>query len=209
MGRGLRRGRRARPEIYQEIKPLKKSTPVINILAPFFPGRLSGILASGCGRTPFPGPGFLPFIAGLLLGILAIMAFVQTLKEKASKERGFLSFGDYLVKVGILIGALVVYVFLLDILGFLMGTFLLLLFLFRIVEPLRWRTVFLASLITLGAVYLLFDCIFGYPVAQRNCGVVRIRRLSVINLWMFLINSSWVFRWPFSRSTCFIVFWAA
>jgi putative tricarboxylic transport membrane protein len=113
------------------------------------------------GNLHAPGPGFLPFLTGLLLGGLSGIAFIQALKEKPSQEKGFLSFGAYLIKVGLLAVALVVYVLLLSTLGFLVGTFLLLLFLFRIMEPLGWKTVFLASIITLAAVYLLFDVFLG------------------------------------------------
>ena len=151
---------------------MKKSFLTINLIWILF--SIAVVLESwrlNVGELHAPGPGFLPFIAGLLLGILAIVAFIQTLKEKASQERGFLSFGDYLVKVGFLTGALVVYVFLLNILGFLIGTFLLLLFLFRIIEPLRWRTVILASLITLAAVYLLFDLFLGTQLPKGIVGL--------------------------------------
>jgi putative tricarboxylic transport membrane protein len=123
------------------------------------------------GNLHAPGPGFLPFLTGLLLGGLAGIAFIQALKEKPSQDRGFFSFGDYLIKVGLLAGALVVYVLLLNTLGFLVGTFLLLLFLFRIMEPLGWKTVFLASIITLGAVYLLFDVFLGTRLPSGILGI--------------------------------------
>ncbi|MBA4392527.1 MAG: hypothetical protein C0407_03140 [Desulfobacca sp.] len=123
------------------------------------------------GTLHAPGPGFLPFITGLLLGILALIAFIQALLKKPSQDRSFLSFGDYLIKVGVLAGALIVYVLLLNTLGFLVGTFLLLLFLFRIMEPLKWKTVILASLITLAAVYLLFDVFLGTRLPQGILGI--------------------------------------
>ena len=151
---------------------MKKSRLVINIVWILF--SIAVCLESwrlDAGSLRSPGPGFLPFIAGGLLGLLAMISFIQTLKEKASQENSFLSFGENLIKVGFLTGSLIVYVFLLNILGFLIGTFLLLLFLFRIVEPLRWRTVFLASLITLGAVYLLFDVFLGAQLPKGILGL--------------------------------------
>jgi hypothetical protein len=75
-----------------------------------------------------------------------------------------------LLKVGLLTGTLVVYIFSLSILGFLVGTFLLLLFLFRIMEPLPWRTVILASIVTLGAAYLLFDVFLGTQLPKGIWG---------------------------------------
>jgi putative tricarboxylic transport membrane protein len=102
-----------------------------------------------------PGPGFLPFYTAILLGVLALISLLQTLKESegsASEIWGGIQFG----KLAILLGALFLYVFLLDWLGFLLGTFLLLLVLFRIVEPYGWKTILLSSLLTTGGTYLFF-----------------------------------------------------
>lgn len=102
-----------------------------------------------------PGPGFLPFYTAILLGLLALISLLQTLKESegsASEIWGGIQFG----KLAILLGTLFLYVFLLDRLGFLLGTFLLLLVLFRIVEPYGWKTILLSSLLTIGGMYLFF-----------------------------------------------------
>jgi putative tricarboxylic transport membrane protein len=102
-----------------------------------------------------PGPGFLPFYTAILLGLLALISLLQTLKGaqgSASEIWGGIQFG----KLSILLGALFLYVFLLDRLGFLLGTFLLLLVLFRIVEPYGWKTVLFSSLLTTAGTYLFF-----------------------------------------------------
>jgi putative tricarboxylic transport membrane protein len=102
-----------------------------------------------------PGPGFLPFYTAILLGLLALISLLQTLKESkgpASEIWGGIQLG----KLAILLGTLFLYVFLLDRLGFLLGTFLLLLVLFRIVEPYGWKTILLSSLLTIGGTYLFF-----------------------------------------------------
>ena len=102
-----------------------------------------------------PGPGFLPFYTAILLGLLALISLLQTLKESegsASEIWGGIQFG----KLTILLGTLFLYVFLLERLGFLLGTFLLLLVLFRIVEPYGWKTILLSSLLTIGGMYLFF-----------------------------------------------------
>jgi putative tricarboxylic transport membrane protein len=102
-----------------------------------------------------PGPGFLPFYTAILLGLLALISLLQTLKESkgpASEIWGGIQFG----KLTILLGTLFLYVFLLDRLGFLLGTFLLLLVLFRIVEPYSWKIVLFSSLLTTAATYFFF-----------------------------------------------------
>jgi putative tricarboxylic transport membrane protein len=102
-----------------------------------------------------PGPGFLPFYTAILLGLMALISLLQTLKESegsASEIWGGIQFG----KLAILLGTLFIYVFLLDRLGFLLGTFLLLLVLFRIVEPYSWKIVLFSSLLTTAATYFFF-----------------------------------------------------
>jgi putative tricarboxylic transport membrane protein len=102
-----------------------------------------------------PGPGFLPFWAGVVLGGLAIVSLVKTLAGKEAAE-GNPWAGINFWKLGLMTAVLFAYVALLDTLGFLLGTFLLLVFLFRVVEPYRWRTVLLASVLTIGAAYGFF-----------------------------------------------------
>jgi len=70
---------------------------------------------------------------------------------------------------------LYLYVVFWDVIGFLASTFLLLLFLFRCVEPLRWRTVFVASGLTLAFVYILFSVLLG-------------ARLPAGRLWTYFIS---------------------
>jgi putative tricarboxylic transport membrane protein len=107
------------------------------------------------GTLHAPGPAFLPFYAGMLLGVLALISLVQTWKDREESTESVWA-GTSLLKLGLLLAALFVYVALLQVLGFLLGTFLLLFFLYRIVEPMRWRTVFFASALTIGATYFLF-----------------------------------------------------
>jgi putative tricarboxylic transport membrane protein len=107
------------------------------------------------GGVHAPGPGFLPFYTAILLGLLALISLLQTLKESkgpASEIWGGIQFG----KLAILLGTLFLYVFLLDRLGFLLGTFLLLLVLFRIIEPYGWKTVLVSSLLTIAGTYFFF-----------------------------------------------------
>ncbi len=102
-----------------------------------------------------PGPGFLLFFAGGLLGILALISLIQSLKEREPGGPTVWASVNFL-KLGLLVGILFLYTILLPKLGFLLGTFLLLLFLYRVVEPYRWKKVFFASLLTIGIVYGFF-----------------------------------------------------
>jgi putative tricarboxylic transport membrane protein len=107
------------------------------------------------GGVHNPGPGFLPFYTAILLGFLALISLLQTLKSaegSASKIWGGIHYG----KLAILLGTLFLYVLFFERLGFLLGTFLLLLVLFRIMEPYGWKTVLLCSVLTTAGTYFFF-----------------------------------------------------
>ena len=102
-----------------------------------------------------PGPAFLPFLAAVLMGILSLVSLVQTLKGPLQDDYNPWAKMSFL-KLGLVVASLFLYVLLLNTLGFLLDTFILLLFLFRVMEPYRWTKVLFASLLTIGAVYAFF-----------------------------------------------------
>jgi putative tricarboxylic transport membrane protein len=129
----------------------------------------------GFGSFSRPGPGFLPFLAGVALAALALLAFVQTaLAPPAADAKSGFRRAD-LIRIGTVAGLLFLYVFLWESIGFLTATFLLLLFLFRCIEPLRWRTVFTAASVTLAFTYILFSVLLG-------------ARLPTGRLWTYFLN---------------------
>jgi putative tricarboxylic transport membrane protein len=116
-----------------------------------------------------PGPGFLLFFTGALLGILALISLIQSLKGREPKGPG-VWIGVNFLKLGLLVGILFLYTILLPKLGFLLGTFLLLLFLFRAIEPYRWKRVFFSSLLTIGVIYGFFVIILGSRLPKGLLG---------------------------------------
>jgi len=129
----------------------------------------------GFGTFSRPGPGFLPFLAGICLAVLAGVGLIQTIFKKPAAEAGVGFRAADILRIGLVSAVLFVHVFLWDVIGFLASTFLLLLFLFRCVEPLRWRTVFVASGLTLAFTYILFSVLLG-------------ARLPAGRLWTYFIN---------------------
>jgi hypothetical protein len=55
-------------------------------------------------------------------------------------------------------------------LGFVLGTFLLLLFLFRVVEPLGWKRVLIVTVLTMGGTYLLFGVLIESTLPKGFLG---------------------------------------
>jgi putative tricarboxylic transport membrane protein len=102
----------------------------------------------GLGKLRSPGPGLMPFsIGGLLLLIslclLMVDLFKKSAEDKPSEEQRKVNFK----KVGMVAASLILYGLLLERLGFPVTTFLLLLFLFRIMGV-RWLTALVASALT-------------------------------------------------------------
>lgn len=107
------------------------------------------------GTLHSPGAGFLPFYAAILFGVLAFVSLLQDLRAlsgPATEIWGGVRWGRWLTMAA----SLFIYVAVLEWLGFMLATFLLMLALFRLLEPYRWTTVILFSLLTMGSAYLFF-----------------------------------------------------
>ncbi len=106
------------------------------------------------GTPSSPGPGFIPFLSGILsagssLSILLLGILRRSKNQQI--EKSALTF-RLLKSVFPLFLSLVAFMFLLDFLGFTLCTLLFMGFLLRVIGSQNWKTVILGSLsITLGA----------------------------------------------------------
>ena len=112
----------------------------------------------GLGGIHSPGTGFLPFLTGITICLLSAIGFLDATVEKGKgkKWQSFLR-GMRWDKPLISLIALVTYALLLDKLGFLIDTALIIGFLLRVIEPQRWRVVIAGALLTSSAMYLVFQ----------------------------------------------------
>ncbi|MCX5907597.1 MAG: tripartite tricarboxylate transporter TctB family protein [Deltaproteobacteria bacterium] len=104
-----------------------------------------------------PGPGFVPVLSGVILGILALVHFIHSYLKKSRESGGLWVLPERWKALLFVIISLFVSVFLLEPLGFVTATFLLLIILFRAAEPHPWIVVFGGSALTSFITYLLFD----------------------------------------------------
>ena len=76
------------------------------------------------------------------------------------------------VKLVLFVDAVLIFLYtaLLQVLGFILGTFMLLLFLFRVVEPVGWKTVFIVTVLTMGGTYLLFGVLIESTLPKGFLG---------------------------------------
>ena len=110
----------------------------------------------GLGSVSEPGTGFLPFGAGILLGILSLSSFVQEYRKQAPLKERLFKISLWL-KVLPVFAALLVYARLLPYGGYIICTFFLMFFLFTMVERQRVWKIALYSLLTTGLTYYVFS----------------------------------------------------
>ncbi len=106
------------------------------------------------GSPSSPGPGFIPFLSGILtVGSSLSLLLLGVLRRSQHQhiEKSPLTF-PLLKRVFPLLLSLVAFMFLLDFLGFALCTLLFMGFLLRVIGSQKWKTVILGSLsITVGA----------------------------------------------------------
>ncbi len=117
-----------------------------------------GGLKLGFGSFHQPQAGFMPFLSGMILGLLALVDLISGVinhwkGEKADREIwGNIHWG----KLFLTLALLFIYTVFFNTLGFIIATILLLFFLYRVMEPRPWWVVVTASVITTGLFYLGF-----------------------------------------------------
>ncbi len=118
----------------------------------------------GLGTLTHPGPGFLSFWCGIILSVLSALVFIQggiaRRQGNQTKLRQLWMEAKW-SKCIFLVLAMLVYVLTFSYLGFLLSTILLLIFLFKAIEPQKWFVAMggaiLASLISFIVFALWLD----------------------------------------------------
>jgi putative tricarboxylic transport membrane protein len=108
------------------------------------------------GTLHYPGSGFIIFWAGLAISTLSLALLAFTFLSREAEEQKNLWKGRNWtngIKVMVL---LFIYVFVLKWAGFLLSTFLLLLFLLKSMGPQRWRVAFFIAGLAIASCYIIF-----------------------------------------------------
>ena len=114
-------------------------------------------LRLGLGSVHRPGQGLLPLYTGVALGLVSSFSLIRCfLADRGEKDKEKF-FGQSIGNVFIILIGLVVYVFLLPWLGYLISTFMLLVFLFRAGGFRKWGLILLSAFVTSSATYLVFS----------------------------------------------------
>jgi putative tricarboxylic transport membrane protein len=115
-----------------------------------------GSIQLGIGTTRQPGPGFITFGASGLLGILSFVCLFRTFGK--GKKPAEIIFRNTLWWRVLLSGlAILAYALVMPTLGYLITTFLLMLFLYGMIREQRWFWVIISSALSSLASYYLFS----------------------------------------------------
>lgn len=117
-----------------------------------------GYYKLGLGELHHPGPGFIFFLSALFLISMVTIDMVITSVEKSKSDKVYESMweGVRWKKLGWIIGVLIAYTFLMDYLGFILSTFLLMTALFLSERSVKWWVAIVSSLLSVSVTYVIF-----------------------------------------------------
>src|SRR4030042_2947367 len=111
----------------------------------------------GLGSGHRPGMGFLPFFTGIALCLLALFRIVKNPPRRGEESGRREPFGWGVLKVAVLVIALMGYSFVLPHIGYLLSTFILLVFLFKIGGFRKWIVALGSAFVATSISYIMFS----------------------------------------------------
>ncbi len=110
----------------------------------------------GLGKLIEPGPGLLPFLLGLIFLILSLARLMAVLRSREVKENLEDNQKIAYWRIILVVIALLIWAFMLESLGFLIATFILMTLLYRAAGFTKWYTAVFWGFITVLATYFVF-----------------------------------------------------
>ena len=134
-----------------------------------------GSLTYGLFNEGVPGPGLLSFFAGIILIFLGLIVFVTAFIRKPGYKKHvqdkFFPEKFSFKKIVFTVLALIVYLTVLEYLGFLLTTFLFMLFLFSFIEPKKWPVAIASSILISSFFYILFQLLLKVRLPRGIWGL--------------------------------------
>ena len=121
------------------------------------------------GKLPFgtlssPQPGFFPLILAIFLAFFSVLLLAQEIPHTDGETGARLGGVALWKRIGLATGALVAFGLLFETLGYLLSTFLFMVFLMRAVERRKWWSVVVVAFCTALVTYLLFGILLNTPL---------------------------------------------
>jgi putative tricarboxylic transport membrane protein len=125
----------------------------------------------GLGTFKSPGPGFLPFWAGVVLGSFSILLIITSvLKKKGGEKLREMWKGMAWKKVLLVLFSLFLYILLLPRMGYIPTTFGLMIFMSGVIRRSKLWTEVMIPLITVLASYFIFNTWLGIQLPKGIFG---------------------------------------
>lgn len=115
-----------------------------------------------------PGPGFLPFLLGLSMVVLAGLSCLEPHQKNVAAQTGFWREEKPILFIT---GGLLLYLALMEVLGFYADTFFLLVYLMQCFGERRYLRSFVLSLLIVVVVYFVFYKLFIIPFPEGIFGL--------------------------------------
>ena len=138
---------------------------------------LSGLVIFGALQMPpsasfGPGAGFLPFWLGVLLAVLATILFVSAWRSQAKAQDSESVFPgkQALFAITLVLIGLAVYILLIDVLGYVVDTFLFIVFLVRVVERESWPLTLKLAVAATAGLFIVFHTLLGITLPSNMFG---------------------------------------
>ena len=110
------------------------------------------------GTLRDPGSGFIFFWVGIIMVGLSLSILIRAMREKAKAGEMKLIWSEVQwKKIVLVIIALFLYAYAFNTLGFILCTTLILIFLFKAIEPQRWSVAILGAILSTLTAYLVFQ----------------------------------------------------
>ncbi len=129
-------------------------------------------LAMPPSATFGPGAGFLPFWLGVLLAVLATILFVSAWQTQASDKEGKPVFPGKqpLFSITLVLVGLAVYILLIDVLGYVVDTFLYIVFLVKVVEREPWPLTLKLAVAGTAGLFITFHLLLKITLPYNMFG---------------------------------------
>jgi putative tricarboxylic transport membrane protein len=140
-----------------------------------------GSYTVGLGSLANPGGGFVPFLVGAILFLLSLIFLLQRVKNRppVKKSAPFWPEKSSKIRVAYTLGAILVYVLIFEQVGFAVATFVLFFFLLKMIDPIKWQSAVLHSLMVTLVWFVLFQVILKAQLPEGWVSWWRISR------WIF------------------------
>ena len=125
----------------------------------------------GLGTPSYPGPGFFPFLVGLILVALGLGTLSIAAKGR-DKDPHFGAWPSFGKRMFLTVAVLLAFAFSLEFLGYVIGSLLLMFYLFKKPGGQSWTFSLLASSIMVGLTYYFFGVLLQaqFPKGILNLG---------------------------------------